>query len=95
MVVAYEGEDVAGMAYGHVLPRPDGAPPKALLYSIDVLEEHRRKGVGAALVRAFREAAPGPLWVVTNASNEAAMRLYAATGGVRPHEDDVVFVYPA
>lgn len=34
------------------------------------------------------------MFVLTNASNAPAMRLYETTGGQREAEDDVVFVYP-
>jgi ribosomal protein S18 acetylase RimI-like enzyme len=54
--------------------------------------------VGRSLIaeslRLARECGAGKTWVVTNASNAAAMKLYQATGAVRTASDDVVFVYP-
>jgi ribosomal protein S18 acetylase RimI-like enzyme len=96
VVAEVEGRPV-GQALGYVLARWDGKAPMLFLYSIDVDEPYRRAGIGAGLVRAFREAGRaagcGHTFVITTAGNEAAMRLYRSTGGVRPHEDDVVFEY--
>jgi hypothetical protein len=33
------------------------------------------------------------IWVITNRSNQAAMRLYETTGAGSPQSDDVVFIY--
>ena len=33
------------------------------------------------------------IWVITNRSNQAAMRLYETTGARSPQSDDVVFIY--
>ena len=51
VVVLVEGAPV-GVAYGHTLPLPDGRI-EMLLYSLDVIEAHRRPGMGRALVTAF------------------------------------------
>ena len=91
MVGAFEEGEPAGLVYGHHLPRPDATGDMLLLYSIDVAEPHRRRGLGRRLVDAFREhAGPGGTWLVTNESSEAAMELYRSCGAVRPHRDDVM-----
>jgi len=92
MIVALDGRTVAGWVYGYELPRVDRAESMALLYEIDVDERYRRRGIGTALLGRFRDACEGPVWLVTNESNEAAMRLYAA--GDRPHRDDVMIRFP-
>jgi ribosomal protein S18 acetylase RimI-like enzyme len=40
-----------------------------------------------------RRAGACEIWVVTNKSNEAAMRLYRSAGGVSKHDDEVVFEF--
>ena len=91
MVGAWQDGKPAGMAYGYHLARPDSQADMLLLFSIDVAEAYRRQGIGTALVRAFCEQSPGTIWTITNASNEAAMRMYRAAGGLRPNDDDVMF----
>ena len=89
MIVAREGRSPVGWVYGYELPRVDRAEPMWLLYEIDVAESHRRRGIGTALLGRFREEAGGPVWLLTNEGNAAAMRLYR--DGERPNRDDVLF----
>ena len=67
------------------------------LYEVGVSASHRRRGVGRAMIdelkRICREAAVMKIWVIASRSNEAAMRLYAGTGGREAGADDVVFVW--
>ncbi|MBN1550207.1 GNAT family N-acetyltransferase [bacterium] len=85
----------AGQVTGYILRRWDSKKPKLFLYSIDVLESHRRKGVARQLITEFRrigkEAGCGAAFVFTNASNIPAMLLYQYSGGVRTYSDDVMF----
>jgi L-amino acid N-acyltransferase YncA len=95
-VAALVAEECAGFAYAYDLPRPDGYS-MLFLYSIDVLPEYRRCGVGRALVFFLRELAEArrmtELFVFTTRSNEAAVALCTATGGVVENGDDLCFVY--
>ncbi|MHC4956345.1 MAG: GNAT family N-acetyltransferase [Planctomycetota bacterium] len=91
LVAALEGSNPVGWVYGYELPRIDRDEAMFLLYEIDVDEVYRRRGIGAELVRRFRDLAPGPVWLLTNESNEAAMRLYRSAGGERPNDDDAMF----
>lgn len=83
--VALEGEDVIGWSWGHELHRPNG-DRTLLLYEVDVLEEHRRQGVGRALLDAFvrhaRDLGHAKMWLFTDAGNDAAQRLYEGAGGI-------------
>jgi ribosomal protein S18 acetylase RimI-like enzyme len=88
LLAALEGRSVVGWVYGYELPRIDRAEAMWLLYEIDVAEGHRRRGIGKALLGRFLEDADGPVWLLTNAGNEAAMRLYK--DGARPNADDVL-----
>lgn len=92
-VGAFVDGDLVGGAWGHVLARPDG-PPMALLYDLEVEAAHRRKGIGQALVDAFRgeaeRAGCATCWVVAEGSNRVATSLYDASGGQR-EGDRVVY----
>jgi len=96
-VALHEGR-VAGSLNGYALRRPYREEPQFLLYEIDVRPEARRLGVGRALTEAFRAAAEAAgayeIWVLTNASNRAAMGLYEACGMVRENRDDVMWTLP-
>ena len=91
-VVALDGGEPVGFVYGYVLRRFEAT--SFFIYSVDVEETHRRRGVARAMLEALkREGTTGrwdEMFVFTNAGNPAAMRLYASAGGVRPPPDDVV-----
>jgi GNAT superfamily N-acetyltransferase len=97
VVAAFLDGRPVGWAYGYVLERPDAQAPMLLLYEIGVDEAARRRGAAAEMIaelRAFgRERGLSKMWVLTDAANEAAMALYASTGGVRVRDDDVLFTY--
>lgn len=90
-IVALEGRTPLGWVYGYELPRVEREESMVLLYEIDVAESHRRAGLGAELLRRFRDLAAAPVWLLTNESNEAAMALYRSGGGERPNADDAMF----
>ena len=98
LLVADEGTTPAGYLVAYFLDRVDRPESMACLYEIGVSAEHRRRGIGRALIeelqRICREARVMKVWVVASRSNEAAMRLYAGTGAREAGVDDVVFVYP-
>jgi len=94
-VAALVAGHCVGLAYGYRLARLDRRSDGLLLYSIDVLESARRRGIGKRLVEGMRKEAPGPMWLLTNESNEGAMALYRRSGGHRPNPDDVMWTFPA
>jgi len=93
---AFEGGEAVGWAYGHDLVHPDSRTT-TLLYSLDVAEHARRRGHGAALVRAFVDDALGSgsaeVWVLTDSANGPANATYAAAGGVLDAGDTVMYVW--
>lgn len=58
------------------------------MYELGVAEEHRRRGIGFALVEALRELSVElgcyGMWVLTDAENLAAIGAYRAAGGGKP-----------
>lgn len=95
-VVAEDDDaNVMGFAFGYELPRRHGAATSLFVYEVDVAPAARREGVGGALLRALSDAAVErgieEGFVLTNASNAAAMALYESVGGKRPYADDVMW----
>jgi aminoglycoside 3-N-acetyltransferase I len=86
-----------GLLRAHILPRFDAKTAEILLHEIDVLSEYQKRGIATALVEELKEIAvdmnASEIWVITNRSNQAAMRLYETTGARSPQSDDVVFIY--
>jgi len=86
-----------GQILGHILRRWDSGKPMLFLYSIDVLGEYRKIGIGSELIREFNrigaEAGCGESFVLTEESNTAAMNLYHSAGGTRVFPDEVMFVW--
>jgi ribosomal protein S18 acetylase RimI-like enzyme len=84
-VVAYVGEEPVGFVFGYRLSRFDGKPPMVFVYEVAVVEEHRRRGIGRALIEEVKRLADEDgcrkMLVPTNRSNEAAMALYRSAGG--------------
>ena len=94
LVAEVDGKPV-GQALGYILRRWDVTPSKLFLYSIDVLESHRQRGIGRKLIDRFRqigrECGCTVTFVITSESNLPAMQLYQATGARRNNLDNVVF----
>ncbi len=82
--VAIDDDEVIGWCFGYELFRPEGRW-MMLLYQIDVVEERRREGVGRQLLDAFvafaRSKGHEKMWLLTDAGNKAARRLYEGAGG--------------
>ncbi|MCR5878986.1 N-acetyltransferase [Phenylobacterium sp. J367] len=91
-IAAEEAGAVAGFVYGYVLRRFEAT--SLFVYSVDVDERFRRRGVARAMIEAAkdlcRERGWDEMFVFTNRGNPAAMRLYASAGGIAPPPDDVV-----
>jgi ribosomal protein S18 acetylase RimI-like enzyme len=85
---------VIGSLNGYSLRHPDQLTSQFLLYEIDVHPLFRNKGIGTLLVTAFVELASHlgafEVWVLTNASNQAAMSMYLKCGFQRKNNDDIM-----
>ena len=91
LLVAFEHDDPVGFVVVNELLHRHTFTRMFLVYEIGVVNEHRRRGVGRALLEAVRalaiERGVPEGFVLTNESNPAAMGLYAAAGATRPYLD--------
>ena len=95
-LVAFDDDGAPmGFVFGYDLPRRHGEPSILFVYEIDVDARYRRRGVASRLLRELAEIARArgieTGFVLTSASNAAAMRLYESVGGTRPSDDDVMW----
>lgn len=84
VVAAYDDGVRVGFVYVHDLPRLDGGR-QYLLYEVDVVESHRRRGVATALLgrvaELARERGVREGFVLTEPDNTPANALYSSVGG--------------
>ncbi|HEX4519188.1 MAG TPA: GNAT family N-acetyltransferase [Gaiellaceae bacterium] len=94
LLVAFaEGPSPIGFVSGVETTHPDKGT-EMFLYELSVHPDHRRLGVGRALVEALGALARSNgcygMWVGTDRENQAALATYRAAGADEP-EDCVVF----
>jgi ribosomal protein S18 acetylase RimI-like enzyme len=93
LLVAYVGDAPAGFVTGVELTHPDKGT-EMFLYELGVAEEHRRRGIGKALVgelaRLAEEAGCYGMWVLTEDDNHAALATYQAAGGTRESDSAMI-----
>ncbi len=86
ILVAYDGETVAGFVTGVEMTHPDKGT-EMFLYELGVDANFRRRGYGVALVKALadiaRERQCYGMWVLTEDDNGAALATYGAAGATR------------
>jgi aminoglycoside 6'-N-acetyltransferase I len=84
LAVAIDDGQVVGMASGVHYVHPDKAP-ELWVNEVGVAPTHEGRGLGrrilAALLAQGRAVGCGEAWVLTDAENAAARRMYAAAGG--------------
>lgn len=84
LAVALDEGRVVGMASGVYSIHPDKGP-ELWVKEVAVAEPYRRQRVGSALLEALFERARdlgcSEAWVLTDATNEPARRLYGGLGG--------------
>lgn len=97
VLVAFLGDEPVGFLFAFELLRraADVGPNELYVDEVGVRDDHRREGIGRALLDALSQLARGRGitngFVFTNASNAPALALYESFGGVRPNPDDVMF----
>jgi len=85
--------EIMGRVYGNVIHR--FGQTDLLLYEVDVVEAHHRKGVGRAMLEFLKgycaEKGYREMWVLTEGDNQAARGLYASAGGVEVDYPTVMY----
>jgi len=93
LLVAIEDDQPVGFVSGVEMTHPDKGT-EMFLYELSVGDDHRRRGIGTALVRALealaREIGCYGMWVGTEADNVAALATYRAAAAGPP--EDCVFL---
>jgi ribosomal protein S18 acetylase RimI-like enzyme len=96
LAVAVDRGVVVGIASGVHYIHPD-KPSELWINEVAVAPSHQGKGVGKAVVETLlqhgRSLGCREAWVLTNRSNQAAMRLYATAGGEESSDDEVMFTF--
>jgi ribosomal protein S18 acetylase RimI-like enzyme len=94
LLVATEDSKPIGYILAYRLNRVDREQNMMFFYEIEVDQNHRRKGVGKALINFLKNICRQnnimKMWVETNRSNIPAMKLYRSTGGIENKEGDEV-----
>lgn len=98
LIVATEENRPVGYVVAYLLDRVDRVQTMMLLYEISVAESYQRRGVGAAMIKLLkqlcRQQGVMKMWVQTNKSNKAAVRLYESTGAeANASGDEITFLY--
>jgi ribosomal protein S18 acetylase RimI-like enzyme len=95
LLIAYVEGRPAGFVSGTELTHPDHPQPELFLNELGVDEAFRGRGIGRALVPKLWELAQSRgcrgMWVLTDDANPAALKVYAAAGGTRLPDDQVMF----
>ena len=96
MVVAQTDDgEVMGRVYGNVLHRYSATD--LLLYEVDVLDAHQRKGVGRAMLEYLKRLCErrgyGEMWVLTELDNDAGNAVYRSAGGVLENSPANMYVF--
>jgi len=95
VIVALKGETVIGGLTAYELPGYKDEQPEMFLFEMGVKEEHRRKGVGTAIIEKLKEICLNKgiseMFVDAFADNSPACGLYESTGG--KGENVVEFTY--
>jgi ribosomal protein S18 acetylase RimI-like enzyme len=97
IAVAIDEGAVVGFVSAVLYVHPDKPHPELWINEVGVAPSHHRRGIAGQLLRAVldvgREAGCNEAWVLTDRSNEAAMRLYGSAGGVEAPDDQVMFTF--
>lgn len=96
LLLAWVDGAAVGFVSGVELTHPDKGT-EMFLYELAVDEDHRRRGIGRALVDALAERARTrdcyDMWVLTDRANTAAMATYQGSGA-SDDEDTVMLTWP-
>jgi ribosomal protein S18 acetylase RimI-like enzyme len=96
LAVAIDRNVVVGFVSAVHYVHPDKPSPELWINELGVAPTHQGQGIGKALIGSLLEIARAlhcaEAWVLTDADNERAMRLYASGGGIATR-DHVMFTF--
>ncbi len=97
LCVALDAGRVVGFVSAVIYVHPDKPQPELWINEVGVAPSHWRQGIGRALMDGMLEHARAAgcreAWVLTDRTNDAAMRLYASSGGEEDALDQVMFTF--
>ena len=84
LFIAMQNTDPVGLLSAYRFPDVAAGGELVYLYDIEVLAEHRRRGLGAELIGSLKECCKREkvrlIWAGTDTGNTAARRTFEATG---------------
>ena len=97
LVAAIDRGVVVGFASAVHYVHPDKRSPEMWINEVGVATTHRGRGVAGAILQRLLEVARAigcvEAWVLTDRTNEAALRLYKASGGIETPSDQVMLTF--
>jgi len=97
LVAAIDGGVVVGFASAVHYVHPDKRSPEMWINEVGVATTHRGRGVASAILQRLLDVARTigcvEAWVLTSRTNEAALRLYKASGGIEASSDQVMLTF--
>lgn len=98
LCVALDAGTVVGFVSAVLHVHPDKPRPDLFINEVGVAPSHQRRGIASsmleAMLRVAREAGCSEAWVLTDRTNEAAMGLYASSGGEIAPGAQIMFTFP-
>ncbi len=93
LMVAYFEQKIVGLASGFHYVHPD-KDPVLFIDEVGVIDDFQKKGIGKTVVQAMcdhgKSLGCSEAWVLTDESNEAAIKTYLGAGGKKTHESIVM-----
>ena len=97
LIVAIDNGAIVGFVSAVHYVHPDKPQPELWINEVGVADGYRGQGIGGALMRETlavgRRLGCEEAWVLTERSNEGAMRLYASSGGEAAAQEAVMFTF--
>ena len=97
LIVAIHDGVIVGFVSAVHYVHPDKPQPELWINEVGVADGYRGQGIGKALMRETldvgRQLGCAEAWVLTERSNEAAMRLYTSSGVEAAPQDAVMFTF--
>jgi aminoglycoside 6'-N-acetyltransferase I len=97
LVAAIDRGVVVGFASAVHYVHPDKSSPEMWINEVGVATTHRGRGVAKAILQRLLDLARAigcvEAWVLTERTNEAALRLYKSSGGIEAASDQVMLTF--